>query len=134
MCEVNMTLRLRRFCKLFFLLVCLAPLHGCHDCDSPPVRFWVELICVEIQSPGVFVDETATRLPAVLNFAVRAAVGDVDGDNDLDLVVASGGHTSFLLYLPKISSFRSTTVLASSPTRRPHSFQLVLSEHRLLLQ
>lgn len=95
MCDVNMTLRLTRFCKLFFLLVCLAPLHGCHACDSsPPVRWWVELICLEIQSPGVFVDETATRLPAESNFAVRAAVGDVDGDNDLDLVVASGGHTS----------------------------------------
>ncbi len=38
-------------------------------------------------------DETATRLPAESNFAVRAAVGDVDGDNDLDLVVAPGGHT-----------------------------------------
>ncbi len=95
MCEVNMTLRLTRFCKLFFLLVCLAPLHGCHDCDSsPPVRWWVELICLGSQSPGVFVDETATRLPAESNFAVRAAVGDVDGDNDLDLVVAPGGHTS----------------------------------------
>jgi len=95
MCEVNMTLRLTCFRKLFFLLVCLAPLHGCDDCDSsPPVRWWVQLLCLGNQSPGVFVDETATRLPAESNFAVRAAVGDVDGDNDLDLVVAPGGHTS----------------------------------------
>ena len=95
MCEVNMTLRLTSFRKLFFLLVCLAPLHGCHDCDSSPQeRWWVELICLVNESPGVFVDETATRLPAESNFAVRAAVGDVDGDNDLDLVVAPGGHTS----------------------------------------
>jgi hypothetical protein len=58
------------------------------------VRWWVELICLGNQPPGVFVDETATRLPTESNFAVRAAVGDVDGDNDLDLVVAPGGHTS----------------------------------------
>ncbi len=84
-----------RFCKLFFLLICLAPLHGCDNCDSSqPVTLWVELFCLLNQSPGVFVDETATRLPAESNFAVRAAVGDVDGDNDLDLVVAPGGHTS----------------------------------------
>jgi len=95
MCEVSLTLRLTRFRKLFFLLVCLALLHGCDVCDSsPPVTIWVELFCLENQSPGVFVDETATRLPTESNFAVRAAVGDVDGDNDLDLVVAPGGHTS----------------------------------------
>jgi hypothetical protein len=46
------------------------------------------------QSPGVFVDETATRLPAESNFAVRAAVGDADGDNDLDVIIAPGGHTA----------------------------------------
>ncbi len=84
-----------RIRKLFFLLICLAPLHGCDNCDSSqPVTLWVELFCLVIQSPGVFVDETATRLPAESNFAVRAAVGDVDGDNDLDLIVAPGGHTS----------------------------------------
>jgi hypothetical protein len=49
----------------------------------------------------VFVDETATRLPAESNFAVRAAVGDVDGDNDLDLVVAPGGHTSIFPIPPQ---------------------------------
>ncbi len=84
-----------RFRKLFFLLICLAPLHGCDNCDSSqPVTLWVELFCLLNQSPGVFVDETETRLPADSNFAVRAVVGDVDGDNDLDLIVAPGGHTS----------------------------------------
>ncbi len=102
MCEVNMRLRLTRFRQLFFLLVCLAPLHGCDVCDSsPPVRWWVELICLGNQPPGVFVDETATRLPTESNFAVRAAVGDVDGDNDLDLVVAPGGHTSIFPIPPQ---------------------------------
>jgi len=101
-CEVNMRLRLTRFRQLFFLLACLAPLHGCDVCDSsPPVRWWVELICLVNQTPGVFVDETATRLPVESNFAVRAAVGDVDGDNDLDLVVASGGHTSIFPVPPQ---------------------------------
>lgn len=102
MCEVNMTLRLTRFRQLFFLLVCLAPIHGCDVCDSsPPVRWWVELICLGDPPPGVFVDETATRLPTESNFAVRAAVGDVDGDNDLDLVVAPGGHTSIFPIPPQ---------------------------------
>ncbi len=101
MCEVNMTLRLTRFRRLFFLLVCLAPLHGCECDSSPQERWWVELSCLVNQSPGVFVDETATRLPAESNFAVRAAVGDVDGDNDLDVIVAPGGHTSIFLVPPQ---------------------------------
>ncbi len=101
MCEVNMTLRLTRFRRLFFLLVCLAPLHGCECNSSPRERWWVELICLVDPPPGVFVDETATRLPAESNFAVRAAVGDVDGDNDLDVIVAPGGHTSIFLVPPQ---------------------------------
>ena len=38
MCAVNMTLRLTNFRKLFFLLICLTPLHGCGGGggDSPP--------------------------------------------------------------------------------------------------
>ena len=92
MCEVNMTLRLTRFRKLFFLLVCLAPLHGCGSGGSDCLPCF--LPSAVNQSPGVFVDETATRLPAESNFAVRAAVGDLDGDNDLDVIIASGGHTA----------------------------------------
>ncbi len=93
MCEVNMTLGLTRFRKLFFLLVCLAPLHGCGSGGSDCFPSCISLAVVN-QSPGVFVDETATRLPAESNFAVRAAVGDVDGDNDLDVIIAPGGHTA----------------------------------------
>jgi hypothetical protein len=59
------------------------------------------MICLGNSPVGVFVDETATRLPAESNFAVRAAVGDVDGDNDLDFVVPSGGHTSNFPILPQ---------------------------------
>ena len=40
----------------------------------------------------LFTDETGTRLPVESNRAVRAAAGDVDGDGDLDIVVASGLH------------------------------------------
>ena len=74
------------------LLVCVFLLSGCGSSTScfpvcnltPPV----------VSQPGVFVDETASRLPAESNFAVRAAVGDLDGDSDLDVIVAPGVHTS----------------------------------------
>jgi FG-GAP-like repeat len=54
--------------------------------------------------PGIFMDKTTKQLPVESNFAVRADVGDVDGDGDLDVVVAPGSHTA-VSYLPPPSNF-----------------------------
>lgn len=86
-----------RFSSL--LLVCIFLLNGCDnkgcffDCLVAPPP--------DVGQPGVFVDETASRLPVESNFAVRAAVGDVDNDNDLDVIVAPGGHTSIFSVPPQ---------------------------------
>lgn len=39
--------------------------------------------------PGRFVDATATHLPAIVNRAQGVALADLDGDRDLDMVVAT---------------------------------------------
>jgi len=41
-----------------------------------------------------FLDETTLRLPAASELSVRAEAGDIDGDDDLDLVVVAGNHTA----------------------------------------
>ena len=41
--------------------------------------------------PGLFFDETATRLPQTVHSFGDAEPGDVDGDGDLDLVLADWG-------------------------------------------
>ena len=55
--------------------------------------FGLFLVLLSNASPaqsGVFLDATATRLPDEPNAAIRADVGDVDADGDIDVIVASG--------------------------------------------
>ncbi|MGH7149508.1 MAG: FG-GAP-like repeat-containing protein, partial [Planctomycetota bacterium] len=45
---------------------------------------------------GTFADVTATSLPALADMTRAVALGDVDGDGDLDAYVGNGGHPALL--------------------------------------
>lgn len=51
----------------------------------------------DVRRPGRFTDATATHLPAVGNRAQGVALADLDGDSDLDMVVATEAPPTRLL-------------------------------------
>lgn len=78
---------------------------------------------------GRFVDRSATDLPAVIDFSVDAAAGDVDGDGDLDLFVANSTPSIPDTMKAVNRLYANTGVLSSVPTTSakitPGAFRLL---------
>jgi len=77
---------------------------------------------------GAFTDESAARLPPLVSNSSRSDFGDVDGDGDLDLLVANLGPEELLL-----NDGHGVFVNASAQLPPPPSFlQGISAEGRLL--
>jgi hypothetical protein len=65
---------------------------------------------------GVFTDATATRMPAINDYSSAIALGDVDGDGDFDLVLASGTPQNRLYLNDGTGRFTDATTRLPSGT------------------
>ncbi len=64
---------------------------------------------------GRFADETPGRLPALVQVSIAAALGDLDSDSDLDLVVANRGSQNRILVNNGAGVFTDETWLLLLP-------------------
>ena len=78
------------------------------------------------KQPGTFIDATATHLPAVEDDTQDIALADVDGDGDLDMVVANESPPNRLLLNDGKGRFRDSAkglqLLTPLETREVHVF------------
>jgi large repetitive protein len=59
---------------------------------------------------GTFTDATANRIPSATDSTSSVALGDVDGDGDLDLVIGGNQHSDRLLLNDGAGTFADATV------------------------
>jgi hypothetical protein len=77
---------------------------------------------------GVFTDATATNLPALIDITFAVALGDVDGDGDLDAFVGNGlGHQN-RLYLNAGTGFFVDVTASHLPAGLVETRELALGD------
>ncbi|MCI0585367.1 MAG: VCBS repeat-containing protein, partial [Planctomycetes bacterium] len=81
---------------------------------------------------GVFIDVTATSLPALLGYTTAVALGDVDGDGDLDAFVGnfdnSGPDDQELLHLNSGTGVFTDVTATNLPVLLDHTTAVALGD------
>lgn len=82
---------------------------------------------------GVFADVTATQLPSVITFTESVALGDVDGDGDLDAFLGNSGSLfgtgrQNLLYRNNGAGTFTDVTVANLPAILSHTYALAVAD------